>query len=168
MAKHRSGLWILTATGALVAALSLWAPAGPVSALNQFTPGSVADANAVNANFAACKTAIDDNHAQIDAVRQVLPRMVRGMLHGGSALQAGSGYAIGMVTLIGWDARFNVTYDVAFSKPPVLHVTFPRDTKYEVSPHPTLGWPGGFSLFIEGVLGGPPAVLDFSFLAIED
>jgi hypothetical protein len=42
--------------------------AGSVGSLNTFVNGTVADADAVNANFAAIQAAVDDNHARIGTV----------------------------------------------------------------------------------------------------
>lgn len=58
--------WLALMVVLLVAAFSMSAPAGPVGSLNTFSPGDVADANEVNANFDAIRTAVDDNDARID------------------------------------------------------------------------------------------------------
>lgn len=60
--KYRSNSLLLAVMAALfVAAFSLSAPAGEVGSLNAFQPGDVADANDVNANFSALRSAVNDN-----------------------------------------------------------------------------------------------------------
>jgi len=52
-------------TAGILATLSAALIAGQVTGLTQFTSGSPAKAAEVNGNFAAVKTAVDDNHARI-------------------------------------------------------------------------------------------------------
>jgi len=52
-------------TAGVLATLSAALIAGQVTGLTQFTAGSPAKAAEVNGNFAAVKTAVDDNHARI-------------------------------------------------------------------------------------------------------
>jgi hypothetical protein len=64
MARN-SGIGIGIGIG-LVLAVPITLVAGDVSGLISFSNGTVADADEVNANFAAVKTAVDDNDARLD------------------------------------------------------------------------------------------------------
>ena len=61
-------------TAGVLATLSATLIAGQVTGLTQFTAGSPAKAAEVNGNFAAVKTAVDDNHARITAAETKLAK----------------------------------------------------------------------------------------------
>jgi hypothetical protein len=61
----------ITAAATLLA-FPLLAAAGPVTGLTTFTPGSPARAAEVNTNFAAVKTAVDENHQRLATVETQL------------------------------------------------------------------------------------------------
>lgn len=58
----------------VLATLSAALIAGQVTGLTQFTAGSPAKAAEVNGNFAAVKTAVDDNHARISTLETKLAK----------------------------------------------------------------------------------------------
>ena len=64
MRKPRYAFWIAGGPALLLVAAAAIAIAGPVSTPNTFTPGTVADANEVNANFTVVATAINDNDSR--------------------------------------------------------------------------------------------------------
>ena len=61
-------------TAGVIATLSAALIAEQVTGLTQFTAGSPAKAAEVNGNFAAVKTAVDDNHARITAAETKLAK----------------------------------------------------------------------------------------------
>ena len=61
-------------TAGVLATLSAALIAGQVTGLTQFTSGSPAKAAEVNGNFAAVKTAVDDNHARISTLETTLAK----------------------------------------------------------------------------------------------
>jgi len=61
-------------TAGVLATLSAALIAGQVTGLTQFTSGSPAKAAEVNGNFAAVKTAVDDNHARISTLETKLAK----------------------------------------------------------------------------------------------
>lgn len=65
MRNEKSILNVVAMPALLVLVIAVMAVAGPVDTPNTFTPGTVADANAVNANFSAHADAISDNDARI-------------------------------------------------------------------------------------------------------
>ena len=65
MGTARSWPAMAVASALLVLGISLSAPASEVTTLETFTPGTIADANAVNANFSALQAGVNDNHARI-------------------------------------------------------------------------------------------------------
>ena len=69
--NRRSTPWQALMSAVFVAALALSAPAGTVPSLNTFSPGDVADANAVNANFSSLRNAVNDNDTRIVQVESV-------------------------------------------------------------------------------------------------
>lgn len=62
--RRRERIALVVVACALVA-LPLLVRAGAVGSLTSFTNGQVADAAAINGNFTALKTAVDDNHARL-------------------------------------------------------------------------------------------------------
>ncbi|MDJ0972923.1 MAG: hypothetical protein QNJ98_00510 [Planctomycetota bacterium] len=64
--------WSFAPALVLVLAVFSVSVAGPVNVPNTFVPGDVADANQVNANFAAVEAAVNDNDTRISANTQAL------------------------------------------------------------------------------------------------
>jgi hypothetical protein len=60
--------WALVAAASLAVAAPVALFASDVTIPNSFTNGTVADADAVNANFAAVEAAVDDNDARLSSV----------------------------------------------------------------------------------------------------
>jgi len=58
----------------LVLSFAALAPADTVKGLATFTPGEVADANAVNANFEALRSSVDDNASRIGVLEEAVDR----------------------------------------------------------------------------------------------
>ncbi|MEM7543090.1 MAG: hypothetical protein AAF384_16120 [Pseudomonadota bacterium] len=56
---------LVTAIVALGIFVPVWLIASSISLPNSFTPGTVADANEVNANFQAVETAVNDNFERL-------------------------------------------------------------------------------------------------------
>ena len=71
----------------LLACVFNFVVASPVSLPNTFVNGTVADANQVNANFSAVKSAVDDNDARIQANQVSLQNIANSLPAAGARVQ---------------------------------------------------------------------------------